>query len=239
MIWRTGEVALLGVEFGVVGGSITHAVEGADMEMIWLYQMLYPNINRNRVWQIGHAKQTMMETRGDKFVIGHEVSKEAPHWSLSFAKMPQKMPLIGGLCLVQWTSTTKGLNDLPLVGGLCLVQRTLTGRGLNDLPLIGGLCLVQQTSTTKGLNDLPLVRGLCLVQQTSTARGLNDLPLVGGLCLVQRTLTTKGLNKLPLIRGLCLIPMVDFDHDGSRDTNRSRKPRRTAVQMKHQENVLP
>ena len=31
LIWRTGEVALLGVEFGVVGGSSTHAVEGADI----------------------------------------------------------------------------------------------------------------------------------------------------------------------------------------------------------------
>jgi hypothetical protein len=25
---------------------------------------------------------------------------------------------------VQWTSTTKGLNDLPLIGGLCLVPMT-------------------------------------------------------------------------------------------------------------------
>ncbi len=67
---------------------------------------------------------------------------------------------------MQWTLTTKGLNDLPLVGGLCLVQGTLTTRGLNDLPLVGGLCLVQRTLTTKGLNDLPLIRGLCLVPMT-------------------------------------------------------------------------
>jgi hypothetical protein len=110
--------------------------------------------------------------------------------------------------------------------------------GLNDLPLIVGLCLVQRTSTTKGLNDLPLVRGLCLMQRTLTARDLNDLPLIGGLCLVQRTSTMKGLNALSLIGGLCLVPMMDFDHDGSQDTNRS-KPRRTAVQMRHRENVLP
>ncbi len=97
---------------------------------------------------------------------------------------------------------------------------------------------MQRTLTTKGLNDLSLIGGLCLVQGTSTARGLNDLPLVGGLCLVQRTLTTKGLNDLPLIRGLCLVPMPDFDHAGSQDTNRN-KPRRTAVQTRHQENVLP
>jgi hypothetical protein len=32
LIWRTGEVSLLGVEFSVVGGSSTHAVEGADVE---------------------------------------------------------------------------------------------------------------------------------------------------------------------------------------------------------------
>ncbi len=104
--------------------------------------------------------------------------------------------------------------------------------------LVGGLCLVQRTSTTKGLNDLPLVGGLCLMQWTLTAKGLNDLPLVGGLCLVQRTSTPKGLNDLPLIGGLCLVPMMDFDHDGSQDTNRS-KPRRTAVQTRHQVNVLP
>jgi hypothetical protein len=53
LIWRTSEVALLGVEFGVVGGSSTHFVEEADMETMQLYQMLYPNINSSRVWQIG------------------------------------------------------------------------------------------------------------------------------------------------------------------------------------------
>ncbi len=31
LVWRTGEVALLGVEFGVVGGSSTHAVDEVDM----------------------------------------------------------------------------------------------------------------------------------------------------------------------------------------------------------------
>jgi hypothetical protein len=48
----------------------------------------------------------------------------------------------------------------------------------------------------------------------------------------------KGLNDLPLIGGLCLVPMADFDHDGSQDTNRS-KPKETATQMKHQEDLLP
>jgi hypothetical protein len=36
------------------------------------------------------------------------------------------VPLVGGLCHMQRTSTTKGLNELPLIGGLCLVQWTLT-----------------------------------------------------------------------------------------------------------------
>ncbi len=128
MIWRTGEAASLGVEFGVVGGSSTHAVEGADMEMMRLYQMLYPNINSSRVWQTGCAKQTMIETKADKFVIGHEALKDAPCWSVSLAMRPRKMPLIRGLCLVQRTLITKGLKDLPLVRGLCLVQWTLITR---------------------------------------------------------------------------------------------------------------
>ena len=76
------------------------------------------------------------------------------------------------------------------------------------------------------------------MQRTSTTKGLNDLPLIGGLCLMQRTSTTKGLNDLPLIGGLCLVPMTDFNHDGSQDTNRS-KPKETAMQTKHQEDVLP
>jgi hypothetical protein len=105
-------------------------------------------------------------------------------------------------------------------------------KGLNDLPLFGGFCLMQRILTTKGLNVLPLVGGLCLVQRTSTASGLNDLPLIGGLCLMQWTLTTKGLDDLPLIGGLCLVPMMDFNHNGSQDTNRS-KPKETAVQTRH------
>jgi hypothetical protein len=217
LVWRTGEVPSLGVEFGVVGGSSTHAVDEVEMRGYGFIRCCTQMLNSSREWQIGCAEQTMIATRGDKFVIGHEASKNAPCRSVSLAMRPQRMPLIGGLCLV---------------------QRTLTTKGFNDLPLIGGLCLVQWTSTTKGLNDLPLVGGLCLVQRTSTARGLNDLPLIGGLCLVQRTLTTKGLNDLPLIGGLCLVPMTDFDHDRSQDTNRS-KPKDTAVQARHLEDVLP
>ncbi len=44
LVWRFGEVALLGVEFGVVGGSSTHAVDEVDMREIRLYQMLYPEV---------------------------------------------------------------------------------------------------------------------------------------------------------------------------------------------------
>ncbi len=84
LIRRVGEVATLGVEFGVVGGSSTHAVEGADIETMRLYQMLYPNITSSRIWLIGCAKQTMIETKVDKFVIGHEASKDplvgVCHW---------------------------------------------------------------------------------------------------------------------------------------------------------------
>ncbi len=100
LIQGTGEVAILRVEFGVVGGSSTHAVEGADVKLMRQYQMLYPNITSSRIWLIVCAKQTMIETKAGKFVIGHEASKDA---------------LVGGLCLVQRTLTTKGLNDLPLV----------------------------------------------------------------------------------------------------------------------------
>jgi hypothetical protein len=42
LVWRTGEVALLGVEFGVVGGRSTHAVNEVDMKEIWLCQTLLP-----------------------------------------------------------------------------------------------------------------------------------------------------------------------------------------------------
>ncbi len=43
LVWRTGEVASLGVEFGVVGSSSTHAVDEVDMKEIRLCQMLYPD----------------------------------------------------------------------------------------------------------------------------------------------------------------------------------------------------
>jgi hypothetical protein len=42
LVWRTGEVALLGVELGVVGGRSTHAVNEVDMKEIRLGQTLLP-----------------------------------------------------------------------------------------------------------------------------------------------------------------------------------------------------
>ncbi len=118
----------------------------------------------------------------------------------------------------------KGLNDLPLVGGLCLVQRTSTTKGLNDLPLVGGLCLVQRTLTAKGLNDLPLIGGFCLVQRTLTTKGLNDLPLIGGLCLVpimdtmgHRIQTGASQREQQYIQGIreciTLMKVEDFAFD--------------------------
>jgi hypothetical protein len=42
LVWRTGEVTSLGVEFGVVGGRSTHAVNEVDMKEIRLCQPLLP-----------------------------------------------------------------------------------------------------------------------------------------------------------------------------------------------------
>jgi hypothetical protein len=42
LVWRAGEVALLGVEFGVVGGRSTHDVNEVDVKEIRLCQTLLP-----------------------------------------------------------------------------------------------------------------------------------------------------------------------------------------------------
>jgi hypothetical protein len=42
LVWRIGEVPSLGVEYGVVGGRSTHAVNEVDMKEIRLCQMLLP-----------------------------------------------------------------------------------------------------------------------------------------------------------------------------------------------------
>ncbi len=94
----------------------------AISDIVPRYQIVVGNI------KLECAEWTTIETGGDKFVIGHEASQDVPCRSVSLAVRPQRMPLIKGLCLAQWTLTTKGLNDLPLIGGLCLVQQTSTMR---------------------------------------------------------------------------------------------------------------
>jgi hypothetical protein len=42
LVWRTSEVASLGVDVGVVGGRSTHAVNEVDMKEIQLCQTLLP-----------------------------------------------------------------------------------------------------------------------------------------------------------------------------------------------------
>ncbi len=62
LVQRTGEVALLGVEFGVVGGRSTHAVNEVDIKEIQICQTLLPFL----VMGIGDTfslKQTMTATR--------------------------------------------------------------------------------------------------------------------------------------------------------------------------------
>ncbi len=46
LIGRTSEVTLLGIRFGVVGGSSTHAVDEVDMREIRLYQTFVPDIKK-------------------------------------------------------------------------------------------------------------------------------------------------------------------------------------------------
>ncbi len=46
LVQRTGEVASLGVEFGVVGGRSTHAVNEVDIKEIRICQTLLPFLNK-------------------------------------------------------------------------------------------------------------------------------------------------------------------------------------------------
>jgi hypothetical protein len=62
LFWRTNEVALLGVEFGVVGGRSTHAVNEVDIKEKRICQTLLPFLmmgNGNTF----SLKQTMTATR--------------------------------------------------------------------------------------------------------------------------------------------------------------------------------
>ncbi len=62
LVRRTGEVALLGVEFGVVGGRSTHAVNEVDIKEIWICQTLIPFLMMG-IGNMFSLKQTTTATR--------------------------------------------------------------------------------------------------------------------------------------------------------------------------------
>ncbi len=62
LVRRTGEVALLGVEFGVVGGRSTHAVNEVDIKEIRICQMLLPFLMMGNC-DMFSLKQTTTATR--------------------------------------------------------------------------------------------------------------------------------------------------------------------------------
>jgi hypothetical protein len=62
LVRRTGEVALLGVEFGVVGGRSTHAVNEVDIREIWICQTLLPFLMMGN-GNMCSLKQTTTATR--------------------------------------------------------------------------------------------------------------------------------------------------------------------------------
>ena len=77
------------------------------------------------------------------------------------------MPLVGGLCLVQWTFDQQGCM-MPLIGGLYLVHRTFDQQG-RMMPLIGGLCLVR-TSPARHNDSAPHWRTLSHTAEFATTR---------------------------------------------------------------------
>jgi hypothetical protein len=62
LVRRTGEVALLGVEFGVVGGRSTHAVNEVDIKEIRICQTLLPFLMMGN-GNMFSVKQTAAATR--------------------------------------------------------------------------------------------------------------------------------------------------------------------------------
>ncbi len=62
LVRRTGKVALLGVEFGVVGGISTHAVNEVDIKEIWICQTLLPFLMMG-IGDMFSLKQTTTATR--------------------------------------------------------------------------------------------------------------------------------------------------------------------------------
>jgi hypothetical protein len=61
-----------------------------------------------------------------------------------------------------------GLNDLPLVGGLCLIQQTSTIMGLIICPSSEDFVITVYFDQL-GCHELPLIGGLCQVQRTLTS----------------------------------------------------------------------
>ncbi len=62
LVQRTGEVALLGVEFGVVGGRSTHAVNEVDIKEIRICQTLLPFLMKG-IGDMFSLKQRTTATR--------------------------------------------------------------------------------------------------------------------------------------------------------------------------------
>ncbi len=62
LVWNTSEAALLGVEFGVVGGRSTHAEDEVDMKEIRLCQTLLPSLVMGN-GELCSLKQTTSVTR--------------------------------------------------------------------------------------------------------------------------------------------------------------------------------
>jgi hypothetical protein len=62
LVWRTGEVASLGVEFGVVGGRSTNAVNEVDIKEIQIRQTLLPFLMMG-IGDMFSLKQTTTATR--------------------------------------------------------------------------------------------------------------------------------------------------------------------------------
>jgi hypothetical protein len=62
LVWRTSEVALLGVEFGVVGGRSTYAVNEVDIKEIRICQILLPFLMMG-IGDMFSLKQTMTSTK--------------------------------------------------------------------------------------------------------------------------------------------------------------------------------
>jgi hypothetical protein len=62
LVQKTGEVALLGVEFGVVGGRSTHAVNEVDIKEIRICQTLLPFLMME-IGDMFSLKQTTTATR--------------------------------------------------------------------------------------------------------------------------------------------------------------------------------